>query len=421
MKIKIQICLIQKLSIIWLKSCHSHCRFKSRGRPTAPLGSRILTDPARVFEHNMWDHMQWTEAEVAAAKKKALENSSPRVPHQEQVKYEKEASKYWDQFYRTHKNKFFKDRNWLFTEFPEILPYRKVTQLDEENKSNEIRNVCTLSSESKTLYSQKSVQGTCGHFETPIVTSSDSTRKHKSNKTSNGTHCMTQNTFPIVIGNGQDPVESEMTDDRNASFRIFEVGCGAGNTLFPILNAIGNESGIFLYCSDFSKEAVDLVKLHSCYNPACCYTFVHDVCDETQPFPFPDGSIDVILLVFMLSSVLPERMPYVITRLAHALKPGGKILFRDYGRHDLSQLRFKKGHCLFDNFYVRGDGTRVYFFTKDEIHNIFTSAGLNEIQNVRDKRLQVNRRKKLQCRESGSKQSIKNQNNIHKTESSITA
>lgn len=181
----------------------------------------------------------------------------------------------------------------------------------------------------------------------------------------------------------------------DATYRILEVGCGAGNSVFPILKVLCNTPGTFLYCCDFASGAVELVKSHSSYNSAWCSAFVHDVCDDALPYPFPDEILDVILLVFVLSTIHPDRMQQVVNRLVKLLKPGGILLFRDYGRYDTAQLRFKKGHCLSENFYVRGDGTRVYFFTKEEVQNMFTLAGLTEIQNLVDRRLQVNRKKKV--------------------------
>uniref|UniRef100_A0A674H1Q8 non-specific serine/threonine protein kinase n=4 Tax=Telluraves TaxID=3073808 RepID=A0A674H1Q8_TAEGU len=155
--------------------------------------------------------------------------------------------------------------------------------------------------------------------------------------------------------------------------KINKVGCGAGNTVFPILQT-NNDPGLFVYCCDFSTTAVNLVQKNAEYDSSRCFVFVHDLCNEKSPFPMPEESLDIVILIFVLSAVLPEKMQCIVTRLSRLLKPGGMILLRDYGRYDLAQLRFKKGQCLSDNFYVRGDGTRVYFFTQaemmEELHSL---------------------------------------------------
>ncbi|XP_049904862.1 mRNA N(3)-methylcytidine methyltransferase METTL8 [Epinephelus moara] len=338
------------------------------GRPSAPLGSRILTSPDDIFKHNMWDHVHWTEEDKENARQKAEENSCIQIPKEERGKFDTEAHQYWDKFYEMHQDKFFKDRKWLFLEFPELLPSGAKSQAT--NRCLGVEQVSYLQptgSNTKTDNRHQQHNGTTHH--------------HRNTDTSNHQEscAATQTTtFP-----GQ-----------HASFRILEAGCGVGNSVFPIVDSLKGTDA-FLYCCDFSTCAIQLVKDHPGYDDSVCHAFVHDICEEMASFPFPPQSLDVILAVFVLSSIHPERMQGAVNRLSTYLKHGGIFLFRDYGRYDLSQLRFKRGRCLSENFYARGDGTCVYFFTKDEVRDLFSNAGLQEIQNLEDRRLQVNRGKKV--------------------------
>ncbi|KAI4377833.1 hypothetical protein MLD38_015405 [Melastoma candidum] len=193
-------------------------------------------------------------------------------------KYEREARRYWDMFYKRHQDKFFKDRHYLDKEW--------------------------------------------GHYF------DGSWQKH-----------------------------------------VLEVGCGAGNTIYPLIATYPN---VFVHACDFSSRAVDLVKTHKDFTENRIDAFVCDLtADDLSQF-VPPASVDIVTMIFVLSAVSPEKMPLVLSNIRKVIKPNGRVLLRDYATGDLAQERFTgKDQMISENFYVRGDGTRAFYFSNEFLTNLF--------------------------------------------------
>ena len=163
---------------------------------------------------------------------------------------------------------------------------------------------------------------------------------------------------------------------------------GVGNSAFPLLDL---DPTATVYCCDFSQRAVSLVETRRAQLPLDkanrIRPFVCDVSREPMANThIPPGCVDVCTMVFVLSAIAPDRMPDAIRNVSSVMRTGGegRVLLRDYAAGDLAQTRLgtRDGRKLGDNFYVRGDGTRAYYFENRFIKRLFTDRGmpLEELQ-----------------------------------------
>lgn len=323
-------------------------------RPTSPsntekrvdpfqFGSRYLEEGDNIFEFNAWDHVEVDEAFKEFAEDQYARQRADPVSDFDRTRINATPAKPWNRFYKQNAANFFKNRKWLFQEFP-VLASATAKPPDGERR-------------------------------------------------------------PITI---------------------LEIGAGAGNTAFPILAA--NQNPDFkLHALDFSSSAVEVMRKDPAYDEKVMQADVWDLggapeadADSADTSKAPlrpsippniePGSIDVAVLVFTLSALAPDQWAQALLNVWTVLKPGGEVLFRDYGRGDLAQVRFKKGRWLAENFYVRGDGTRVYFFDEDELRGIWQNGGRLADEGVTDdsgkpsfevldlgtdRRMLVNRKRKL--------------------------
>lgn len=143
--------------------------------------------------------------------------------------------------------------------------------------------------------------------------------------------------------------------DINQKNILLEVGCGVGNFIYPLIE---EKLNMFIYACDLSSKAIELLKTNPIYSEAQVKAFQTDITTTDIFDEIPKETLDIVTLIFVLSAVDPSNYLKIARTLFALLKPSGYILLRDYGLYDMTQLRFKPGHKISDNFYMRQDGTR---------------------------------------------------------------
>lgn len=110
------------------------------------------------------------------------------------------------------------------------------------------------------------------------------------------------------------------------------------------------------------------ITLENCFSEIDCpvnITTLIFVLSAIHPDKFHkyDKCINNKIIIILLNMQLLIACIYfafirVVQNIYNALDTGGILLFRDYGLYDMAQLRFKPGHKISENLYMRQDGTR---------------------------------------------------------------
>lgn len=164
---------------------------------------------------------------------------------------------------------------------------------------------------------------------------------------------------------------------------LVEAGCGVANSIWPLL---ATNDTITFHAFDFSPTAIDLVRSRQDYDPRRMNAFVWDFCktpldsvDSTQRNGLAQNSADFATMIFVLSAVPPHLQHAGVANIVSVLKPGGRVLFRDYAAGDLAQARFKSRSRIANNYFVRQDRTLSFFFDEAGLRLLMSQAQLDEV------------------------------------------
>ena len=179
------------------------------------------------------------------------------------------------------------------------------------------------------------------------------------------------------------PLSNTTTSNNSTDFEertLVEIGCGVGNAILPMLE-VGESEGNWdvIHGLDISSEAIQILRKDPrliAFNETGskrrkAYGHVCDISRELPPLCF--GISNVTTLIFCLSAIDPSRQKEAAKHVVDSLKPGGVLVFRDYGRYDEAQMKLgtSRSKRIKDNFYRKHDGTKCYYFSLEDLEGLF--------------------------------------------------
>jgi len=305
-----------------------------------------------------WEEDEWTAQDEEQAER-LLQASREKCSLRHHATTNKEDEQAWNKFYSQHQTRFFNDRHYLHKAFPEEFCVPE-TETNNDGGSTNHRTLVEIG---------------CGvgNLLLPLLEDNNNI----------------DNTDDKEVSNKK----SENIDKNSA--------LASANNNMPI-----HEFQWTVFGLDLAREAIKWLQRDGRFQRAAAQgratALVHDI---SLP-QLPDcllGTAHVTTLLFCLSAIAPgPRMVQAVRNAAATLKEptddsgngGGVLVFRDYGRYDEAQLKLgtSRNKLLEDNFYKKHDGTKCYYFSLEDVRELFEQeAGLTILELKYLKRIYRNR------------------------------
>ena len=95
-------------------------------------GEKAQEATKQVDTEHSWQDLEWDKNREEAARL-VVAQETEQLSSEEAARYETQSAQYWDDFYDKHNSKFFKQRNYLPREFPEVV-YTQEQVADQPRK-----------------------------------------------------------------------------------------------------------------------------------------------------------------------------------------------------------------------------------------------------------------------------------------------